>query len=426
MKRIILLILAAAFLIPSAAAAPFTLQTDSQSAFMMSLDTGQTVFDKASDVRRAPASLTKIMTALVVLENCADPENETITVPDVSLFQEIKDDGGVEIALIQGETFTVSDLLHAMMLASACDAAQLLAWHFGGGSVENFVAKMNEKAASLGMENTHYVNPHGLEALDHYSSARDVATSVLASLENSFFVSIISGYTYVIPKTEKSSAREITYTIAMLNPNGSLYYPGMIGVKSGYTSQAGRCLASVAEKNGMKFLLVVMGANLGAQSSTYLSYTDTAALYDYAFSNLELRDVLNTTEVYAQIPVTGAENETAVELRSDRELKIVCPRGAEIKLAISVPETLEAPVSEGKLGTVEVFVSDELTATADLVNAAAIAAAVKEPDPVSPYTMPENGNILTNDRVTLILLIVLAALILLTALLARIGKKKRQ
>ena len=425
MKRLLAFLIVLALAVPTVFSATFSLQTDAQSVFMLSLDTGETVFEKAADVRRAPASLTKVMTALVVLELCTDLQNETVTVPDVSLFKAIKDEGGVEMALIEGETFTVSQLLHAMMLASACDAAQLLAWHFGGGSVEAFVGKMNEKAAVLGLSATHFVNPHGLEALDHYSTARDMAAIVRKALENAVFTDIISKYSYIIPATEKSAARNITYTIAMLNPQSSLYYPGMIGVKSGYTSQAGRCLASAAERNGMKFLLVVMGANLGTENSSNLAYTDTAALYDYAFTNLELREVVNTEDVYATVKVTGGSEEATLELRADKSVKLICPKGAEVRLTVDAPEELEAPVSEGRLGSLTIYVGDEPAEHADLVNAEAVAAvASQKTERISPYTMPEQGNILTNDRVTVILLIVLAAVILLTVLLARFQKKR--
>lgn len=424
LRALISAILAALTLIYPALGAALPVATDSQSVLMLSLDTGERVFSKGADVRRPPASLTKIMTALVTLESCSDIESEKITVPETELFKEIIEDGGVTMDLKTGESLSVKDLLYAMMLSSACDAAQLLAWHFGGGDVNAFVKKMNDKAEALGMENTNFVNPHGLEAPLHYSSAEDIALCAIEALKNPAFSEIVSHYSYQIPETEKSKARSVYYTIAMLNPDGKLYYPGLVGVKSGYTSQAGRCLVTTAERDGSRYLLVVMGANLTTIDSNNLAYTDTAAIYDYAFSNLETRTLIEADKEYATVTVNGSDvNE--VSLKADKDVSVICQKGAEPRYVVNVPEELNAPVEAGKLGTLEVYVSDELVAGADLINdVEALPVSADPANKTTPYTLAPQGNIFTNDHVTVILLIVLAVVILAAVFTARLTKKK--
>ncbi len=399
------------------------IDTYAQSVLMQCTDTGDVVYKKAADVRRSPASLTKIMTALIVLEQCANPAEETVTVPTDALFAEIVAEGGVNIALKTGETLTVKDLLYAIMLPSACDAAELLAWHFGKGNVANFVDMMNGKCQELGLENTRFANPHGLEAQLHYSTASDIAVILKEALKHDLFQEMIHSLSYTIPETQHSRARTINYTISMLSPGSSSYYPGMSGVKSGYTSQAGRCLASTASRDSVNYLLVVMGANLDPDQRTEsrnLSYDDTKALYDYAFNNFELTQAVNQGAEYELIPVNGASQDT-VSLVAKEDVKVLCYKNAQLTLKTDVPESLTAPVSLEKAGTLSVYFNDQCLATVDLIPAKAVEAVVptttRKP---SPYTASSDGNIFTNDPVTVILLLSLAVIVLLSILVATI------
>lgn len=402
--------------------------TYAQSVYMLSLNTQQEVYAKFEAVRRSPASLTKIMTALVVLELSGDPTQETVTVPDNGLFDEILSEGGANISLQAGETLTVQDLLYAMMLPSACDAAELLAWHFGNQSVAAFVEKMNAKALALGLKDTHFANPHGLEANKHYSSAKDMAVILQEALKMPLFDQIVHARNYVIPATQKSKARTVSYTIAMLNPSSSFYYPHMYGVKSGYTNQAGRCLASIGSKNGMDFLLVVMGCNLDKSQAALnqnLSYADTKALYEYAFENLQAVKAVAQGRAYGQVAVEGGTQDT-VTLTAAQDLTVLCYKNAALRYVLEAPKSLKAPLTDATVGTLKVMAGQECLAEVALIPSTPVSAVVATTtQKPSPYTAAQQGNLFTNDPVTVILLLSLAILILLAVLFTTLVGVKR-
>ncbi|MBQ2253008.1 MAG: D-alanyl-D-alanine carboxypeptidase, partial [Clostridia bacterium] len=164
----------------------------SASAIVYSLNSGDVLFEKNAEESRAPASLTKITTTMTVLSMCDDPDNTRITVPDAGLFDEITAVGGSNIELQVGETLTVTELLYAVMLPSACDACNVLAYHFGNGSISAFVSEMNRWALEAGATQTNFQNAHGLDAPGHRSTAADTAKIILKALENERFVEIVS------------------------------------------------------------------------------------------------------------------------------------------------------------------------------------------------------------------------------------------
>ena len=409
-----------------------SLDTDAQSVYMECLNTGDAIYQKGDEARRSPASLTKIMTALVVLENCDDIENTIITSPDSSLYSEIIREGGANIAIKSDEVFSCKDLLYAMMLPSACDAAELLAYHFGGQSVESFVEKMNQKAGELGLENTYFSNPHGLEAQLHYSTARDIAVILKEALKNPEFKEITESLNYTVAATNKSKERKLSYTIAMLNPQSSFYYDGMKGVKSGFTSQAGRCLSSTASKEGMDLLLVVMGANLdpstGSQAGN-LAYTDTKNLYDYAFNNFKVSKVLEKNEVLHSLSVIDGSLEN-VDLICPEDVSVLCFKNAEIEKRVSAPESVTAPINIEPLGSVDIYANSQLLGSFELVPKYSVNHVIPTTTSApSPYTTSADGNILTNDPTVVVLILsavatALIAVLVLTLLNAKKLKNK--
>lgn len=408
-----------------------SIDTNAQSVYMECLDTGDVIYSKGDESRRSPASLTKIMTALVVLERCDDIKNTLITSPDDGLYSEIIKEGGANIAIKSDEVFTCEDLLYAMMLPSACDAAELLAYHFGGGSVESFVKMMNDKVSELGLENTCFANPHGLEAQLHYSTARDMGIILKEALKNSEFKKITQSLDYTIPATSRSKERRLSYTIAMLNPQSSFYYEGMSGVKSGFTSQAGRCLASTAEREGMELCLVVMGANLNAEDKNQgnLAYTDTKNLYDYAFNNFKVEKVLTKDQVLCNVEVLEG-GLSRVELVCPEDVYSLCYKNAVITNKLQVPDKLNAPFDIEPLGKAEVYADDQLIKSVELFPKYAVnhVAPTTTAAP-SPYTTSSEGNILTNDPTVIILILsalafTLVAILVLTLINARKLKNK--
>ncbi len=347
-----------------------------RSAYFMNLDTGRVLVQKDADTMRSPASLTKIMTVLLTLENCDDPANTIVTIPDESLFTDVIVQNGARIYLKEGEQISVESLIYATMLKSACDSASALAWYIGNGNPQVFYDMMNKKAEELGMTNTHFMNAHGIDADGHYSTAHDMAILTQAALQNQDFVDVISTYSYQIPADNISAARTVNYTIELLNPKSANYYEGAFGVKSGYTSKAGRCLITTAERNGMRFLCVVLGANLDSSTGYYTqnqSYLDTKALYDWAFSTYTLSDYMADppTDQVSVIhgtkkSVQGTLARTTPVLKTDEE---------PLSVTYQLSESVDAPVTAGEtsLGTAQILLNGDVIDTVPIVAADSIA-----------------------------------------------------
>ena len=225
---------------------------------------GEVLFDKNADERLPMASTTKIMTCILAIENC--DLDEVITVTPASAGIE-----GSSLYMKEGDVTTVRDMLYAAMLRSANDAASALAIHVSW-SEEEFAALMNDKAGSLGMNDTHFTNPHGLPDKEHYTSARDFARLAAYAMENETFAKIASTQEYVV--TINGEDRK-----PIKNHNRLLFtYDGCIGVKTGYTRSSGRCLVSAAERDGVRLICVTL--------SDSNDWRDHTALLDYGFNKL--------------------------------------------------------------------------------------------------------------------------------------------
>lgn len=374
MKRLIPLIIAFFLLCSSAtfAAAPeYDVSTlYGKSAYFMNLDTGRVLVQKDADSRRSPASLTKVMTVLLALELCEDPANTIVTIPDQKLFADVVANNGASIYLTEGEQISVESLIYATMLKSSCDTASALAYHFGGGDTQVFFDMMNKKAKELGMTNTHFANAHGIDEEGHYSSAHDMAILTQAALQNEAFVDVISAYSYVIPANNKCGARRVNYTIDLLNPKGANYFPDAFGVKSGYTSKAGRCLITTAERGGMRYLCVIFGANLDTQIGYYQpnqSYKDTVALYEWAFSKYAKTEY-TADPLSEKIPVVHGQEKT-VGAQLAYSVPLVKAEGEQVSVTYDLTESIDAPVVAGEtqLGTAQVLLDGTLIDTVPVI-----------------------------------------------------------
>lgn len=388
MKRLTAMLIALLLFLPAAAVyaeeptntdtAPSDFDISSlygKSAYFMNLDTGRVLLEKEADTMRSPASLTKVMTVLLTLENCEDPANAIVTIPDESLFTDVIVQNGARIYLREGERISVESLIYATMLKSACDSASALAWYIGNGDPQVFYDMMNKKAEELGMTNTHFMNAHGIDEDGHYSTAHDMAILTQAALQNEDFVDIISTYSYQIPADNISAARTVNYTIELLNPKSANYYEGAFGVKSGYTSKAGRCLITTAERNGMRFLCVIFGANLDSNTGYYTqnqSYLDTKALYDWAFSTYTLIDYAADPPADSVSVVHGTED--AVQGTLARTTPVLKRDTDRLSVAYQLSESVDAPVqaSETPLGTAQILLNGEVIDTVPVVAAGSV------------------------------------------------------
>ena len=322
-----------------------------KSAVVCEARTGTVLMEQDALAPMRIASTTKIMTALVVLENCAPDERVTVTQAHCAVE-------GSSAWLVPGEQYTVEELLYGLMLCSGNDAAAALADHCAG-SMEAFAALMNEKCAALGLEHSHFVNSHGLDAPEHYSCALDLARLTAAAMEVPLFSEIFSTYS--------RSVHGLNY----VNHNKLLRsYPGCIGGKTGYTNAAGRVLVSCAERDGLRLICVTI--------SDPDDWADHTALYDELFAR------------WRYLPLPGRDWQTLTLLSGEKDQVQLCcsapgfliPKGEEYTLTVRLPRFLFASVYAGtRLGGVELRQEDGSVLTADILAAESV-----KLDPSVPLT----------------------------------------
>ena len=285
MKRILSLLLTVIFtlsLFPAAAYAapdwPADVAIEADGGIVMDADSGAVLFGKNLHETYYPASITKVLTALIVLEHCSLDEEVTFSYDAVYNVESGSSNAGID----EGDVLTVRDCLYALLLQSANEAANALAEHVSG-SREAFAELMNETAASLGCQDSHFANPSGLNDENHYTSAYDMALICRAAIQNPMFLEIDGARYYDLPPTRNYPEGSTVYAHhAMLLPSRSQYYEGAFGGKTGYTKQAGRTLVSSAEKEGLEVFAVTF--RMGDDFAFH------AQCYDEVFANYD--DVL--------------------------------------------------------------------------------------------------------------------------------------
>lgn len=274
---------------------PFT--TYAESVYVYDLDGENALYSKNPEVVRAPASLTKVMTAIIAIENTPDLENTMLTYSE-SMKEELLNYGLAESDIAtfdfyKGEQIRMIDALYILMLRSSNDAANLIAENVAG-STANFVELMNKKAAEIGANTTHFMNPHGLDAENHYSTAYDLFLITQYAQTLPIFNTISSSSFYTIPATNSRKSIEIETYVSLYDPTyakAAFYYPYAQGIKTGYTDDAGKCLISYAEKDGHRLLLVLMGVPEKSADGEVLGYNqfflEGKAFFEWGFAFLE-------------------------------------------------------------------------------------------------------------------------------------------
>lgn len=278
------------------------LEVDAKTSLVVELNTGKVIYEKDSKEQNYPASVTKILTAILVIENCDLDEKATVTKTAISNIPE----GYVVAPLFLDEEIKIKDLLYALMLKSANDAAYVLAEHVGG-SVEGFAKMMNDKAKEIGCTNSHFVNPNGIHDEKHYSCAYDMYLISKYAMQNETFAKIVSTYKYILPETNKYTKKDrvMENTNSFLNPKSTYYNENVKGIKTGTTKQAGNCLITYSENDGLKFITVV----LGAQTSDS-KFSETKKILKYVFNNYTLTKINKKGEKIKIIEVKDATKET--------------------------------------------------------------------------------------------------------------------
>ena len=308
-----------------------------ESAVLMDAGHGLVCYEKNADKRLPMASTTKIMTALTALAN-AEPDR-VICIPREAVGVE-----GSSVYLAEGEKLTLCDLLYALLLQSANDAAAAIAIDIGG-NIAGFADLMNAEAEKLGLTDTHFCNPHGLDNEEHYTTARELATVTRAALADPLIRKIVGTVKATIPQGDNPDAR------LLVNHNRLLRsYSGAIGVKTGFTKRSGRCLVSAAERNGVTLIAVTLNAPD--------DWRDHAAMLDYGFTRYRSVTLCGTGDRACDLPVTGGTVDS-VALRYAADLTVALPIGhAPLNCTIEAPHFLYAPVPPDREVGYAVFTCD--------------------------------------------------------------------
>lgn len=341
-------------------------EVSAQSAVVLTADTGAVLFEKDGHTPRPVASTTKIMTALLALEAAQERGD-----PLVDITQEMVAVEGSSMGLQAGDSISLTGLAAGMLLASGNDAANAAALYLEG-SLESFAARMNQRAAALGMEDTHFVTPSGLDGEDaqglgHLSTAYDMALLARAALEDQAFRQLCSSPSLAVEFAEP--VKRVTYT----NHNKLLtQYQGCVGVKTGFTKEAGRCLVSAAERDGALLIAVTLNAPNDWQDHT--------ALLDYGFTQVEPYQLAGG-DVRLTVPVVGSPVEV-MSLRGSNGGEVTLPlgQGAQVERVVRVPKFLYAPVEAGEqVGEICWYLEGQLLGSAPLTAAGAAPLQEKSP-----------------------------------------------
>ena len=365
--------------------APMALALDypalnAQAAILVDLDSGRVLYEKNITEQRAPASLTKVMTALLVFEAV---ESGQISMDDIVTAQDdcregLEDDSST-VGIVPGLQTTVREYLYCALVASANEACNVLG-SYVSGSVSAFVDKMNQRAAELGCLSTHFLDTNGLHNEGHYSTAYDMYLITRAALQYPEFVAICDTVSYQPQAQGINEGRELINSNALLTEKSIYYrdgyrYEAASGVKTGFTRAAGYCLISTAEKNGIRALAVVMGCEgwLNANIEEYRSFSDSVTLYNWVFDNFITRQVLTTADPIQQVTVDMAEGDGNLILYPQQDVSCLLPADldmSQVLVTASVYEDrLKAPIKAGTvLGEAKISLDGKELGSVSLVN----------------------------------------------------------
>lgn len=332
------------------------LAQDAKSAILIERDTGELLFDKNAQEKLPPASMTKIMTLLLIME--ALDKNELDLDEKVRISERAASMGGSQIFLGEGEEMTVNDLLKGIAIASGNDASVALAERIAG-SEEAFVKRMNDKVKELKLKNTHFQNSSGLPATDHYSTSYDMAMIAKELLRYEKITEYTSIYDDYLRKGEKNE-------FWLVNTNKLIkFYPGVDGLKTGFTNEAKYCLTATAKKNDMRVIAVVMGVETVKERNAAISQ-----MLDYAFNNFSAKKLFEKGETIRSVQLTKAKN-SKVNMVTSQSISTIHKKGettADISTSIKLNDEFNIPMKKGdETGTLTVNIGDQVVSKTPIV-----------------------------------------------------------
>ncbi len=337
-----------------------------KAAYVIEPNTGKVLYEKNAHEKMYPASTTKILTALVTIENCKLDDIAIVSQRAIDLVP----DGYSNAELRTGEKLTIKDLLCALLIPSANEAANVLAEHVSG-SIEAFVEQCNQRARELGCETLHFVNANGMHDEDHYCSAYDLYLIAKECRKHDIFNEIVRNKSYTVPSTNIYPKNDRTFknTNKLLLP-GTYYYASCTGIKTGFTTQAGQCLVSSSLHNGIEIISVVLGGsinNLGLDERFY----DTKKLFEFMYENYSIKQITQSGKMVATLNVGKATKNTAsLDLIVDASISTIAPNDINIEnveSTISIYENIIAPIKQNQvLGQITYYV-DGLEYTTNII-----------------------------------------------------------
>lgn len=342
-----------------------------ESAILIDQKTGNVLFEKDADKKMFPASTTKIMTALIALQEVAAGNlslEQPITYTETA-HATITDDSS-SISLLVGEEMKLDDLLKGLLIASGNDAAAIIAEYIGEGSIDSFVVKMNEKVKELGLEDTHFANPHGLQDEENYTTAYDMAKIAREAMKDATFRSIVECAHIRIPATNMSEERYYINTNNLVSRMryADYFYDKATGIKTGHTEDAGHCLVSSAKDGDKEVIAVVF-----KEESISDSHTDSKNLLEYGLNDFDLVRLAKVDDIYGEVRVKQAAGGADHILLSAKDnLEILFPDNAdpaEVEAVTEIPENVYAPIKKGQeIGKVNFVYNSQVIGSVPLVS----------------------------------------------------------
>lgn len=322
-------------------------------ALLMDATNRRILYEKAGFEKVPMASTTKIMTLIIALEN-----GNLDDMVEVSSYAASMPD--VQLGIRKGEQYRLGDLVYSLMLESHNDTAVAIAEHVGG-SVEQFASMMNEKAKELGCQDTNFVTPNGLDAENHYTTAADLACIASYAIENEDFLKIIATPTYSFH--EQTAGRNFTVN----NKDRFLTsYEGAIGIKTGFTGNAGYCFVGAVRRDNRRFISVVLACGWPPNKS--YKWKDTTALMNYGVENYNEKQILEADTAFSQIEVLNSIEGTPLIPYSTTDVSLLLKEGEKVDFNVELPSQLEAPVKRGQsVGKITICINDETYQVVPLV-----------------------------------------------------------
>lgn len=383
MKKLIIFIISFAILIsvlifPVSATYSDSIEIDAPVVYMVSADDDAAViYNKGANERNDPGEIVKIVTGILVIENCDDLKQKVTASGDAISYVEFR--GGTTAGILVGETMTVEELLYCTLVYNAADAAVVLS-EFIAGNKDNFVDMMNEFAAKLGLQNTNFTNPVGYNDAEQYSTASEIAAIYKYCIANPTFSQIISTFLYEMPATNKyTEKRYLKNTNNLINSGINDYYFKYVkSGKSGYTAEKNGNSVSVASKDGYNYICVILNAEIKDFDSDgvdeNMSFVGAKKLYDWVFDNIKLRVVCNTSTYVCELKVRLSNEYDYISLVPAESVSALVPAGVNAEsvyiepISENTPDTVNAPVKKGDvLGRAAIKYAGSVVAEVDLV-----------------------------------------------------------